>query len=281
MSKKSGIATLATTVTVTIFAMAMVFVTDPRRGNDNYSDQVLAEAKNRQNSSIATISEPLKTKDVLREEDIMAEKVAVILGEDEDFTADIGDKALDYVENNFASLESMFSSSLQNIVKEGDEASRSYADSSVATAKDELEGEISNLESEIERLKALESELQGQLDAQKKEIDKLNSQDNTALIASSLLNDDAFIDEIIKAISGKVSESVLNSEEFSNALKDVVNSYLSQATSSSSSSTSQVSIPTPVFKSAPSVEYSEEEYVEKRNERREIEINRILDFLGY
>ena len=41
------------------------------------------------------------------------------------------------------------------------------------------------------------------------------------------------------------------------------------------------SIPIPVFDTATSQEYSEEEYLEARDEKRGEEINRILTFLGY
>ena len=83
MSRRSGAVALTATITVTIFVAAMTFVLNPKDGSNDYASAVLEEAKNRQSVPVTVVNRPLETDiEVLRDEDIMAGKVSVILKED-------------------------------------------------------------------------------------------------------------------------------------------------------------------------------------------------------
>ena len=146
MSRRSGAVALTATITVTLFVAVMTFVLNPNNISDDYASIVLEEAKNRQNVPVTMVAQPLETNvEVLREEDIMAGKVSTILKEDESFMGYVGDKSSEYVGEKLSDLEEIYASDTIDRIKEGDEASRSYADGILASSKaytDEKEASI-------------------------------------------------------------------------------------------------------------------------------------------
>ena len=111
MSRRSGAAALAVTITVTVAVTVMTIALNPSRG-DSYSSQVLENARKRQSYSIAAIPEPLETDlEVLREEDIMAQKVSEILLADSSFSF-ASCSASSVVKSNDANCSSLSDSKL-------------------------------------------------------------------------------------------------------------------------------------------------------------------------
>lgn len=242
MSRRSGTAALVTTITVTVFVAAATFVTDPMRGNDGYSAQVLENARARQEMPLATVPKPLETNlDVLREEDIMAEKVAKLLVEDQAFMTEMGDKAAVYVGEKISDLEEQYAS---------DTIAR------IDSSSDRLEKEIQNIRSEA-----------------------LTAEDVMAAILGDKAFLESLASELSARVGKEISpeelaEAVVASSTFNTELVSLMDSYHTTLSERSS-------IPIPVFDARPVTEYSEEEYMAERNAAREDKIDKILLFLGY
>ena len=90
-------------------------------------------------------------------------------------------------------------------------------------------------------------------------------------------------EEVSKRAGVKIDEEelaslILSSSTFNKGLEEAMRDYYAVLESEKKAASS---IPIPVFDTATSEEYSEEEYLEERNSQRGDEINRILSFLGY
>ena len=304
MSRRSGAVALTATITVTIFVAAMTFFLNPKDGSEDYASIVLEEAKNRQSVPVTVVAQPLETDiDVLREEDIMAGKVSQILVEDESFMGYLGDKSAQYVGEKISDLEDIYASDTNKRIADGDAASRSYADglfSSAKTYTDEREKEqsaysdsllkeansysestASVINEEITSLKAEIASLKSELENVKKESFTRDE------AVSSLLNDEEFIAALSEEVSKRVgvdidteelTSLILSSDSFNSGLKEAMNDYYNSLEEERKAASS---IPIPVFETISSEDYSEEEYIEARDEKRNQEIDRILSFLGY
>ena len=304
MSRRSGAVALTATITVTIFVAAMTFVLNPKDGSDDYASAVLEEAKNRQSVPVTVVNRPLETDiEVLRDEDIMAGKVSTILKEDEAFLGYVGDKSAEYVGEKISDLEDIYAADTNKRIKDGDEESRSYADGLFASSKvyaDEKEKtaasysetlvkeansytdtQSSALTEEIESLKSEISSLKSELESVKE------SSFTRDEAVSSLLRDEEFMsalsEEVSKRVGVEIDEEelaslILASSTFNKGLEEAMRDYYAALESEKKAASS---IPIPVFDTATSKEYSEEEYLEERNSQRGDEINRILSFLGY
>lgn len=243
MSRKSSTVCLSATITLAVFVAVAAFIINPYRGNNNYSSQVLDEAKNRQTLSVASVPEPLETDiEARKSEDKMAEKVSAILKEDDDFVNTMGEKSANYVASQMPEIEEKYSQDMLDKIAEGKRANDSA---------------IASLESDLNETK--------------------NSISSNEDIASYLLSDKAFVDGITETVASRVSNDVdaeelakeiISSESFKNALNELLAS-------------NKDSIPLPQFNTESSAVYSEEEYLKKREEARNSEIGKILDFLGY
>lgn len=304
MSRRSGAVALTATITVTIFVAAMTFVLNPKDGSDDYASAVLEEAKNRQSVPVTVVNRPLETDiEVLRDEDIMAGKVSTILKEDEAFLGYVGDKSAEYVGEKISDLEDIYAADTNKRIKDGDEESRTYADGLFASSKvyaDEKEKAAASysetlvkeansytdthssaLTEEIESLKSEISSLKSELESVK---ESSLTRDEAV---SSLLRDEEFMSALSEEVSNragvKIDEEelaslILASSTFNKGLEEAMRDYYAALESEKKVASS---IPIPVFDTATSKEYSEEEYLEERNSQRGDEINRILSFLGY
>ena len=304
MSRRSGAVALTATITVTIFVAAMTFVLNPKDGSNDYASAVLEEAKNRQSVPVTVVNRPLETDiEVLRDEDIMAGKVSVILKEDEAFLGYLGDKSAEYVGEKISDLEDIYASDTNKRIDDGDEETRSYADSLFASSKayaDEKEkaaasysetlvkeanaysdNSSSALKEEVESLKAEISSLKNELESVKE------SSFTRDEIVASLISDEEFMAELSEEVSKrtgvKIDEEelaslILSSSTFNTGLNEAMKEYYATLESEKKAASS---IPIPVFDTATDEEYSEEEYLEERNSQRGDEINKILSFLGY
>ena len=304
MSRRSGAVALTATITVTIFVAAMTFVLNPKDGSNDYASAVLEEAKNRQSVPVTVVNRPLETDiEVLRDEDIMAGKVSTILKEDEAFLGYVGDKSAEYVGEKISDLEDIYAADTNKRIKDGDEESRSYADGLFASSKvyaDEKEKTAASysetlvkeansytdthssaLTEEIESLKSEISSLKSELESVK---ESSLTRDEAV---SSLLRDEEFMsalsEEVSKRVGVEIDEEelaslILASSTFNKGLEEAMRDYYAALESEKKAASST---PIPVFDTATSKEYSEEEYLEERNSQRGDEINRILSFLGY
>ena len=304
MSRRSGAVALTATITVTIFVAAMTFILNPKDDSVDYASIVLQEAKNRQSVPVTVVPEPLETDiEVLREEDIMAGKVSVILKDDEAFMGYLGDKSAEYVGSKISDLEEIYASDTNKRIADGDEASRSYSDTILASSKaytDEREKSINAyseslakeansysdtstaaLNEEISSLKAEISSLKSELESVK---DASFTRDEAV---ASLLEDEEFITTLSQEVSKRAGVEIdkeelvsliLSSASFNTGLKEAMSDYYSQLALDKKTSSS---IPIPVFDTATEEVYSEEEYLAERNEKRGEEIDKILSFLGY
>ena len=150
MSRRSGAAALAVTITVTVAVTVMTIALNPSRG-DSYSSQVLENARKRQSYSIAAIPEPLETDlEVLREEDIMAQKVSEILLADSSFMNTVGDRSAEYVGEKISDLEEQYASNTISRIDASLSSSRNYTDSAVAELSSSLSREIEAVSAEVE-----------------------------------------------------------------------------------------------------------------------------------
>ena len=233
----------------------------------------------------------------------MAGKVSTILKEDEAFLGYVGDKSAEYVGEKISDLEDIYAADTNKRIKDGDEESRSYADGLFASSKvyaDEKEKtaasysetlvkeansytdtQSSALTEEIESLKSEISSLKSELESVKE------SSFTRDEAVSSLLRDEEFMsalsEEVSKRVGVKIDEEelaslILASSTFNKGLEEAMRDYYAALESEKKAASS---IPIPVFDTATSEEYSEEEYLEERNSQRGDEINRILSFLGY
>ena len=305
MSRRSGAAALAVTITVTVAVTVMTTALNPSSG-DSYSSQVLENARKRQSYSIAAIPEPLETDlEVLREEDIMAQKVSEILLADSSFMSTVGDRSAEYVGEKISDLEEQYASNTISRIDSSLSSSMSYTDSAVAELSSSLSREIEAVSAGVEGTNgkvdglssaiALESgriaSLQGQVTDLEGSLETVKGEAEDAKAAipgkdevlSYILEDEAFLEtlanEISKRTGSEIStdeliDAVLSSAAFSNEVTSLMESYHSAVAEKSS-------IPIPVFDVAPEREYSEEEYLEERNRERGDEIDKILSFLGY
>lgn len=315
MSRRSGAVALTATITVTIFVAAMTFVLNPKDDSDDYASIVLQEAKNRQSIPVTVVVKPLETDiEVLREEDIMAGKVSTILKEDESFMGYLGDKSAEYVGEKISDLEDIYASDTNKRIADGDEASRAYADGLFASSKaytDEKEKSLKTyseslasdsnayadtvLENAHSYTDSSASALSQEISSLKAEISSLKSELESVKEASftkdeavaALLSDEVFMSTLADEVSNRVgveidteelTSMILSSASFNTGLKDAMNDYYTALEAEKKAANS---IPIPVFDTVTSEEYSEEEYMEARNEQRGDEINRILSFLGY
>ena len=279
MSRKSSAVALTATITVTIFVAAMTFVFNPDKGGKDYASVVLEEAKKRQNTPVTVVPQHLETDiEVLREEDIMAGKVSEILLSDDGFVSSMGDVSAKYVGEKISDLEDIYASDTIERIESGDKESMSYADALYASSKSYSDSSDSAIKEEVESLKAEISTLKGSLDSVKE------SQMTREEVLSSILEDKVFMDklseEVSKRVGGTIStedltSAILASEAYKTGLLDAMNEYHEYLEKAASS------IPIPVFETHDSQEYTEEEYLEKRNENRGEEIDKILSFLGY
>ena len=307
MSRRSGAAALAVTITVTVAVTVMTIALNPSRG-DSYSSQVLENARKRQSYSIAAIPEHLETDiEVLREEDIMAQKVSEILLADSSFMNTVGDRSAEYVGEKISDLEEQYASNTISRIDASLSSSRNYTDSAVAELSSSLSREIEAVSAEVEGTSgkvdglssaiALESgriaSLQGQVTDLEGSLETVKGEAEDAKAAipgkdevlSYILEDEAFLETLANEISRRTGseistdeliDAVLSSAAFSNEVTALMESYHSAVAEKTSSS-----IPIPVFDVAPEREYSEEEYLEERNRERGDEIDKILSFLGY
>ena len=304
MSRRSGAVALTATITVTLFVAVMTFVLNPNNISDDYASIVLEEAKNRQNVPVTMVAQPLETNvEVLREEDIMAGKVSTILKEDESFMGYVGDKSSEYVGEKLSDLEEIYASDTIDRIKEGDEASRSYADGILASSKaytDEKEASILSysqvlsgentayVDSNVSALNQEISSLKAEISTLKSELESVKEAGFTIDEAvAALLDDQDFINALSDEVSKRAGVAIdseelvsliLSSASFNTGLKAAMSDYYATLEAEKKAASS---IPIPVFDTATSQEYSEEEYLEARDEKRGEEINRILTFLGY
>lgn len=289
MSKRSGAVALTATIMVTVFVAAMTFVFNPHNDDKEYASLVLEEAKRRQSAPVTVVAKPLETDiEVLRQEDIMAGKVSAILLSDEGFIGEMGDISAKYVGEKISDLEEIYASDTNERILKGDEESRAYSDGVLSSSKayaDEKEALAKSysdssdalINKEVESLKAEISQLKGEIDTMKEKA--LKTED----VLSSMLQDEVFMSTLSKEVSNRVgvdisvedlTAAILSSESYNSGLAKAMDDYHVALDSAHS-------IPIPVFDTATSEEYSEEEYLEKRNESRGEEIDKILSFLGY
>ena len=297
MSRRSGTVVLTLTVTVTVFVAAMAVVTNPKLGEEAYSSKVLEEARMRQNVTVVSVPAPLETDvSVLREEDIMAGKVSQILLEDQEYLGVISDKGAEYVGNKISDLEVRYSSDTYRKIEDGDKAGRAYVDSSVSSALNKIEAVSSAVTGVDGKVDAVSSEIQGmdgEVEGLKKEIESLKAElesvksgiETKDQLLLSILSDKAFMDTLASQVSLKVgksisveelTEAVIKSASFNSEVTSIMDEYHKSLEEANPSS-----IPLPSFETKTDTEYSEEEYLEKRNEVRGNEIDKILSFLGY
>lgn len=243
MMRRSSTVILSATITLAIFVAVSAFIVNPNRGGDNYSSQVLEEAQNRQTLTVANVPEPLETDvEARKDEDKMAEKVSTILKEDDDFSSTMGEKSTEYVISKMPEIEEKYAQDI---------------DSKIESVKSENSSSIASLEKEVAAAK-----------------ESIPTDDE---IVSSLLSNKEFLDSVTESVKERVSPNVdsqaiakeiIESDSFKNALKDLI-------------SESNNTIPLPEFDTESSAQYTEEEYLKKREEARNTELGRILEFLGY
>lgn len=180
MNKKAWLIILAVTSAVTVFALCSTWVLRPNSSTAAYADQVFQEAKERQNSSIVSVSEPLKTNvDEMSEEDRLVSKVVALLSVDDAFLTNTANKIKADIDDELDSWGSDYRDEiLKEVEKEGDsykaeineelnakeaellsyldshladsksysdqlaESIKSYIDSSVVSAKEYIDSEI-------------------------------------------------------------------------------------------------------------------------------------------
>ena len=215
----------------------------------------------------------------------------------------VGDKSSEYVGEKLSDLEEIYASDTIDRIKEGDEASRSYADGILASSKaytDEKEASILSysqalsgentvyVDSNVSALNQEISSLKAEISTLKSELESVKEAGFTIDEAvAALLEDQDFINALSAEVSKRAGVEIdseelvsliLSSASFNTGLKAAMSDYYATLEAEKKAASS---IPIPVFDTATSQEYSEEEYLEARDEKRGEEINRILTFLGY
>lgn len=256
MSRKAGLAIISITLTVTACLAVAMFILNPNAGEDSLGARILAEAKARQSESIITVPEPLKTDIVaLTEEEKMAEKVSVILSSDEAFVADIGSQAAPVVGEKISDLEDVYSEDMIRRIDASTAEAKAYTDEKVKS---------------------------------------------DAELVQYLLGDKTFVEGLAQTVSSEegremspeeVVDAVISSDKFNDALVRTIAEYLAAHPQEAVTNTIVTTVETtkprtehiaiPDFPVKDASEYTEEEYIEDRNEARLNEIDRILEFLGY
>lgn len=292
MSKKSGAIILTATATITVFAAAAAVSIGMGRGKDSYSSQILEDAKKRQNYSVAAVPQPLETDlEVLRDEDRMAEKVAVILREDPAFLGTVGDKSAAYVGEKISNLEEIYSSdmigridaSLKEAKLYTDDASSSVDFKAKAYADDAASSAVTKAKTYTDS-------------SASSAVAKANSYTDSAVTSNEelvkyLLSNEDFLDALAAAIVARTGKrlameeiiaAIVESPEVHGVINGAIEAYHSaHPYVVEGRQTITTAIPLPTFDVQPSEAYSEEEYIETRNAARYTEIDKILDFLGY
>lgn len=152
MSRKSSLIVLSATVVLTLFIAAMACIYNPYRGSAVFSAEVKAEASERQNKDLASVSESLDTDLESRlNEDRIAERVAAKLMEDDDFLTSVGDRSVEYVDSKFGDIESKYASSTDEKISSAAESVRNDIKSADEIAAELLMNEVfmSEVESAI------------------------------------------------------------------------------------------------------------------------------------
>lgn len=143
MSKKSSSVIITITVTLTVFVAVLVFLLNPKRGDDNLSAAVFNESQSRQNSSIVTVSEPLETDLVVRsEEEKVASDVASILLSDSAFISSVGEKTEVYAESAFDEKAGEYDKTIDEKLSSNDgridELERKYEETAATLLENEV-----------------------------------------------------------------------------------------------------------------------------------------------
>lgn len=317
MSRKIGSVILTITVVLTVFTAGALYLSSPERGSDSLVSQILDEARNRQDSSIVTVSEPLETDLAVRSaEEKMAEKVSSILIEDQNFLNTIGDKSTAYVESTLDNIEEEYVSSVdEKILGHVESSFNEYAssfdssvDEKINSAIVEFEAEytpsvdvkvnnlssstgsrLSSLESEVAQAETMIVDLNNKIFELEAEIDEVRTESEKA-------------DERLESIYSGLVDNLLSDEEFISAIKDLLMARLGDVYASDKLAEEIVSsdafksalesyfaseesvtgtIPLPEFSTNGDEAISDEDYRTLREKFRSGEINKVLEFLGY
>lgn len=317
MSRKIGSVILTITVVLTVFTAGALYLSSPERGSDSLVSQILDEARNRQDSSIVTVSEPLETDLAVRsEEEKMAEKVSSILLEDQNFLNTIGDKSTAYVESTLDNIEEEYVSSVdEKILGHVESSFNEYAssfdssvDEKINSAIVEFEAEytpsvdvkvnnlssstgsrLSSLESEVAQAETMIVDLNNKIFELEAEIDDVRAESEKA-------------DERLESIYSGLVDNLLSDEEFISAIKDMLMARLGDVYASdklaeeivasdafksalesyfASEESVTGTIPLPEFSTDGDETISDEDYRTLREKFRSGEINKVLEFLGY
>ncbi len=317
MSRKIGSVILTITVVLTVFTAGALYLSSPERGSDSLVSQILDEARNRQDSSIVTVSEPLETDLAVRsEEEKMAEKVSSILLEDQNFLNTIGDKSTAYVESTLDNIEEEYVSSVdEKILGHVESSFNEYAssfdssvDEKINSAIVEFEAEytpsvdvkvnnlssstgsrLSSLESEVAQAETMIVDLNNKIFELEAEIDDVRAESEKADerlesiysgLVDNLLSDEEFISAIKNMLMERLGD-VYASDKLAEEIvaSDAFKSALESYFASEESVTG--TIPLPEFSPDGDEAISDEDYRTLREKFRSGEINKVLEFLGY
>lgn len=317
MSRKIGSVILTITVVLTVFTAGALYLSSPERGSDSLVSQILDEARNRQDSSIVTVSEPLETDLAVRsEEEKMAEKVSSILLEDQNFLNTIGDKSTAYVESTLDNIEEEYVSSVdEKILGHVESSFNEYAssfdssvDEKINSAIVEFEAEytpsvdvkvnnlssstgsrLSSLESEVAQAETMIVDLNNKIFELEAEIDDVRAESEKADerlesiysgLVDNLLSDEEFVSAIKNMLMERLGD-VYASDKLAEEIvaSDAFKSALESYFASEESVTG--TIPLPEFSTDGDETISDEDYRTLREKFRSGEINKVLEFLGY
>ncbi len=191
MSRKSSLIVLSATVVLTLFIAGVAYFYNPYRGSAAYSAEVKAEAENRQNQSLVSVTEPLDTDLASRQnDDKIADRVAAKLTEDDSFMTTVGDKSVSYVDSKMGDIESKYAQSTDEKISSAAESVRSEIKSSDEIADELLENETF--------MSALESAVK----------EKLGDGYDAETLAESIVASEAFKNAIAEKLEAETSDTV-------------------------------------------------------------------------